>query len=76
MYEPILVILKPALGAYVVPANYTVAYEETQSNQVSDYCGFVCSLFPEAFFFLLLFYSTVVVVVPCGGRKQSPCTSS
>ena len=35
-------------------ANYSVAYEETQSNQVSDFfffCDFVCSLFPKAILF-------------------------
>ena len=29
-------------------ANYNVAYEETQSNRVSDFRDFVCSLFPKA----------------------------
>ena len=29
-------------------ANYSVAYEETQSNRVSDFRDFLCSLFPKA----------------------------
>ena len=29
----------------VQPPNYRVAYEETQSNRVSDFHDFVCSLF-------------------------------
>ena len=32
-------------------ANYTIAYEETQSNRVSDFRDFVCSLFPKAILF-------------------------
>ena len=32
-------------------ANYSLAYEETQSNRVSDFCDFVCSLFPKAILF-------------------------
>ena len=31
--------------------NYSVAYEETQSNRVSDFRNFVCSLFPKATLF-------------------------
>ena len=36
-------------------ANYDVAYEETQSNRVSDFCDFVCSLFPKAILFYFYF---------------------
>ena len=60
--EPILVILKieypfkPALEGVSSLANYSVAYEETQSNGVSDFRDFVCSLFPKAIF--LEFYFT------------------
>ena len=47
--------------------NYSVAYEKTQSNRVSDFCDFVCSMFPKAirfdfycqswrFVFLLIIY--------------------
>ena len=36
-------------------ANYSDAYEETQSNRVSDLRDFVCSLFPKAILFY--FYS-------------------
>ena len=70
--------LKPAQGDVCIIANYSVAYEETQSNQVSDFRDFVCSLFPKAKgnLFLLLFYSTVAFVVPFGGRKKSPRASS
>ena len=32
-------------------ANYSVAYEETQSNRVSDFRGFMCSWFPKATLF-------------------------
>ena len=46
--------LKPALGGVCSLANYSVAYEETQSNRVSDFRDFVCSLFPKAI--LLDFY--------------------
>ena len=42
-------MLKPALGDVRSLANYIcVAYEETQSNRVSDFRDFVCSLFPKA----------------------------
>ena len=45
------ILLKQALGGVCSLANYSDAYEETQSNQVSDFCDFVCSLFPKAFLF-------------------------
>ena len=32
-------------------ANYSVAYEETQSNRVSYFRDFVCFLFPKAILF-------------------------
>ena len=59
-------------------ANQSVAYEETQSNRVSDFCDFVYSLGSKANPVWLLFllycswYSTVAGVVPCGGRTKSP----
>ena len=31
--------------------NYSVAYEETQSNRVSNFRDFVCSLFPREILF-------------------------
>ena len=37
--------------------NYSVAYEETQSNRVSDFRDFVCSLFPKAILFYFYFFS-------------------
>ena len=57
---------KPALGggeggggggSVCSLANFSVAYEETQSNQVSDFCDFMCSLFPKTilFYFYLRF---------------------
>ena len=59
--EPILVIfenrisLKSALGGVCSLANYNVAYEETQSNRVSDFHDFMCSLFPKAILFYFYF---------------------
>ena len=47
--------LKPALGSVCSLSNYSVSYEETQSNRVSDFRDFVCSLFPKAILFWLLF---------------------
>ena len=47
--------LKPALGGVCSLANYSVAYEETQSNQVSEFRDFVCSLFHKAILFDFLF---------------------
>ena len=46
--------LKPALGDVWSLANYSVAYEETQSNQVSYFCDFECSLFPKAIFYFIV----------------------
>ena len=39
--------------------NYSVAYEETQSNRVSDLRDFVCSLFSKAIIFDIYFNSSV-----------------
>ena len=36
-------------------ANYSVAYEETQSNRVSEFREFVCSLFLKAILFYFYF---------------------
>ena len=52
-------------------ANYSVAYEETQSNRVSRFRDFVRSWLPKPILYDI-FYSTVAGVVPCGGRKVSP----
>ena len=38
-------------GGVCSRANYSVAYEETQTNWVSDFCDFVCILFPETILF-------------------------
>ena len=51
--------LKPALGGVCSLANYSIAYEETQSNRVSDLRDFAvsdlrdfaCILFPKAIHF-------------------------
>ena len=48
--------LKPALGGVCNLANYSVAYEETYSNQVSDFRDFVCSLFSKAILFYFYLY--------------------
>ena len=48
--------LKPVLEGVCSLANYNVAYEETQSNRVSDCRVFVCSLCSKGNPFLLLFY--------------------
>ena len=51
------------LGGVCSLANYSVAYEETQSNRVSDFHDFVCSLFPKAILFY--FYFTIpIYIVP------------
>ena len=42
-------------GSIYSLANYSFAYEETQSNRVSDFHNVVCSLFPKAFFFTFIF---------------------
>ena len=39
------------MGGVCSLANYSVAYEETQSNRISDFRDFVCSLFPKAIMF-------------------------
>ena len=70
------ILLKPALGGIFSLANYSVAYEETQSSRVINVRDFVCSLLPKAVLFCLLFYSNVAGVVTCGGSKKSPRTSS
>ena len=44
-------------GGYAALQSYSVAYEETQSNRVSDFCDFVCSLFPKA----ILFYFNCII---------------
>ena len=43
--------LKPALGGICSLANYSVTYEESQSNRVSDFRDFVYCLFPKAILF-------------------------
>ena len=47
--------LKPALAGVCSLENYSVAYEETQSNRVSDFRDVVCSLFPKAILFYFYF---------------------
>ena len=61
--------LKPALGGVSSLANYSVAYEETQSNQVSEFHDFVSSLSPKAIlFFYFLFLSLLKVNAALGIR--------
>ena len=51
------------LGGVCSLANYSVAYEETQSNRVSDFRDFVCSLFPKVILFdFLLTYKPVSIL--------------
>ena len=45
--------LKPALGGVCTLANYSVAYEEAQSNRVSDFC--VLPFQRQSFFFFFTF---------------------
>ena len=46
--------LKPTLGGVCSLANHSVAYEETQSNRVSEFRDFVCSLFPKTILFTFI----------------------
>ena len=39
------------VGSLCSLAIYSVAYEETQSNRISDFRDFVCSLFSKAILF-------------------------
>ena len=57
-----------------VLANYSVAYEETQSNRVSDFRDFVCSLFPKQSFllFILLHCTPLYLVCRVATVKVSP----
>ena len=55
----IMLIMKAQIICVCSPANYSVAYEETQPNRVSDFRDFVCSLFPKAILFD--FYYTVSI---------------
>ena len=50
----ILKRLKTALGGVCSLTNYSVAYEEIQSNRVSDFRDFVCSFFPKAILFTFI----------------------
>ena len=53
------------------PRKLPCSYEETQSNRVSDFRDFVCSLFPKAVLFD--FYFTLVAgVVPLAVVKSLP----
>ena len=56
--------LKPTLegaggggvGCVFSLANYSIAFEETQSNRVSDFRDILCSLFPTAMHFDFYLY--------------------
>ena len=60
--------LKPTLGGVCSLANYSVAYEETQSNEALDFRDFVC-LFPKAIPFYSYFY--VALKIECRGQSNS-----
>ena len=67
MYDPYLLPLNNVLFlnnisllTYLFHANYSVVYEETQSNRVSDFRDFVCSLLPKAILFYFYCNSTVI----------------
>ena len=64
--------LKPALGDVCSLANYSVAYEETQSNRVSDFRDFVCSLFPKAILFDFYFIQLYLVLCRVAAVKSLP----
>ena len=51
----IFAILKTKHDDFFSLANYSVAYEETPLNRVSDFREFVCSLFPKAILFYFYF---------------------
>ena len=57
-----------ALGGVCSLTNYSVAYEETQSNQVSDFRD-MCSLFPKAILFH--FYFTEIPVLYANSSAAS-----
>ena len=42
------------------PRKLQVAYEETQSNRVSDFHDFVCSLFPKAILFFFFYFYLIL----------------
>ena len=48
---------KKTCVVFVQYLNYSVAYEETQSNRVSDFRDFVCSMFPK----VILFFTFISV---------------
>ena len=50
-------------------ANYSVAYEKTQSNRISDFQDFVCSLFPKAILFD--FYSDLMQFATSFHQRES-----
>ena len=54
----------------------SVAYEVTQSNQISGFRIFYVYFVSKGNHFRILFYSTVAGVVPCGSRKKFPRSSS
>ena len=47
------------VGCVCSLANYSVAYEETQSNRVSEFRDIVCSLFPRTILFYSYFYPSI-----------------
>ena len=53
------------LGGICSLANYSVIYEETRSNWVSDFCDFMCSLFPKAILFYFYWPGDLVFDAKC-----------
>ena len=67
---------KTEIGGVCSLVNYSVAYEDTQSNRVFDFHDFVCSLFPKAILFDLYFSISAIVclcmyvrLAGCLGRR-------
>ena len=50
-----VVLTATSIKVFYIFANYSVAYDETQSNRVFDFRYFVCSLFPKAILYNFYF---------------------
>ena len=51
--------------------DYSVAYEATQSNRVSDFRDFVCSLFPKAILFDFYLKPSLLVAALSAGPQDA-----
>ena len=65
--------LKPALGCVCSLANYSVTYKETNSNRVSDFRDYVCSLFPKAILFYFYFILLQLMLCRVAAVKSRQC---